>query len=165
MDVVELPIVSIDASLRDVFQTMKNAGVSAVVVLLDKTAFLCKAGDVVLGIDAGKQTLRDLEQKWPVVIPSGSHLAQPDLDWVTPHQTAEAFETLLGSFNLSYLLALRPTVHTRTRVITLHESLAAEIGTGPVRCYCTNTNTGPHPCDPVPADQKCGLCGMSIKCI
>jgi hypothetical protein len=50
MDVVELPIVSVDASLRDVFQTMKNAGRSGVVVLTDDKAYLYKAGDVVLGI-------------------------------------------------------------------------------------------------------------------
>jgi hypothetical protein len=168
METVDLPLVLVDSTLRDAFQLMESAERSGFVAVLDNQVWLYKAGEVVLSISEGKQTVRDLDKKLPVGVASEVQVTRADLDWLNPHHTYQAFESLLESINHSYLMMRLPGTRdsgTMVRIITRYETLGYELNSGPVQCYCTNVNSGPHECRRMPPDRRCVICGQPIRCI
>src|ERR1700682_1351366 len=168
MDVVNLPVLSIDAPLVDTLAVMKGKKCSAVVARDNDGCWLFKAGWVVVGIARGESVLADLERKWKVHETSASHAAQEGIDLTEPHLTQPAVEQFLDRVGSFYMLATPvPKVGQIVKIITRHESLAAEVSSGPSNYYCTNPNLpdDPHPYlpPPLPADLLCTQDGSPIR--
>ena len=168
MDVIELPILSVDASLQEALVAMKAAGRSAVVAVERNWYWLFKAGWIVAGIARGEKVLAEVEKRRRVHEASGVEIAQHAIDLIDPGQSWIAIEGFLDSVGRSYLLGrpMAPPGNTVT-IITRHEGLAAEVGSGPTDCYCTNParEDDPHGFDPpLPSGNKCPYDGSDIFC-
>jgi hypothetical protein len=172
MDVVELPVLPIEASLDKAFDAMKEADRSAIVAVDSTRYWLFKAGWVVLGIARGEKVLADLEKRRRVHLASPVEAAQKKIDLMSPTKTPIAVEQFLDTVHRSYLLT-DPVLRTSPlhgpmiKIITRHEGLAIEVGSGPTACYCTNPAVAddPHGYDqPLPFNNKCTLDGWDIVC-
>ena len=170
MDIVSLPLLSIDTPLRDARAAMKAAQCSAVVAMEDGDLWLFKAGAIIPALRSNKRTLGDLEWKWPVHTASDTQVARHGLDLLNPRSTPLATETLLDQMGRLYLFG-GPQSHSpamgvqMATFITRHEKLARQMGNGPADCYCTNPALGDEPHDyypPVP--QICPLDNFPVVC-
>jgi hypothetical protein len=167
MEVIDLPVLPIDAPLREALAEMKRVKCSAVVTPDGDSYWLFKAPWVVWGIARGEEVLGDLEQRRRVHKASESNLANKGIDLSNPFQTVDAIEGLLDTVIRVYLVAaLAPSGRIAT-IITRHENLKYEIESGPADCYCTNPNRPDDPhsySPPLPTDRKCNLDGSQIVC-
>ena len=133
MDTIELPILPINARLRDAFDAMKTADRSAVVSPDEHRLWLFKAGWVVAGISRGEKTLGDLEKRCWVEQVTPKAATQMGIDLAQPHMTMTAVEDFLDKVNRRYLTAV-PAPSTKrgmATIITRHEGLKSAIGSGP----------------------------------
>ena len=168
MDIVDLPVVPIETSLREALDIMKRANRSAVIGHDDDDAWLFRAAWVVWGIAGRKKRLADLELKQRVhtALPSDESARAVDFD--NPHRSRDAVEKLLDSVVRPYLMRADIPFGGMTRIITRHESLGYDFGSGPADCYCTNPNRSddPHSYDQsrMPKDGKCTYDGSRIVC-
>src|SRR5437879_6251864 len=159
MDKIELPILPINAPLREAFAAMKAADRSAVVSPDEHRLWLFKAGWVVAGISRGEKTLCDLEKRCWVEQVTPETASEAGIDLTDPHQTKAAVEDFFGKVNRRYLTAAPvPSKTGMAMIVTSHEGLTAAIGSGPGSWYCTNPDLeDPHRYEPppLPADRKC----------
>lgn len=168
MDTIDLPVLPIESSLREAFGEMKRAGRSAVIGEDESGAWLFRAAWIVWGIAADKQRLAELENRQSVHRVSPSHKTAQAIDFDNPHGTVSAVETLLDSVVRPYLMKASVSFGEMTMIITRHESLKFDFGSGPADCYCTNPNRRDHPHsysqDDVPDDGKCTRDGSKVVC-
>jgi hypothetical protein len=169
VDIVEVPLLSINASLRQAIAVMRQTQRSAVVALENGECWLFKAGWVVAGLAREDRILADLARKYPVHLAPDAEMAQEGIDLTNPRSTWSAAEQFLDRVGKFYALGL-PTASpgSMARIITRHEGQAAEAGSGPADCYCTNPNQSddPHAYDqPIPVDRKCTYDGSDIVCV
>lgn len=140
------------------------------VVLNESRAWVIKAPAIVLGyLIKGRERLEDIEgeERLPIVVPTAEDLQNSTLHWSEPRMSRVAFEKWLQNENADYGLAVWPFPRVRAgafvaTVITRSERLAAQIGGGPVLCYCLGDFN--HPCPGGPPGGKCNKCKASIKC-
>ncbi len=179
MDVIDLPVLPIDAPLKDALGVMRAAERSGIVAIEISAYFpesgryrcwLYKAGWVVVGISRGEYVLGDLEQRRRVHILSDGVTSMRGIDLTNPQHTWQAVEQMLDKVGKSYALAgPAPPSGNSVRVITRHEELAAEVRSGPADCYCTNPNRldDPHPYrpPPIPGNGQCLYDGSKIVCM
>src|SRR5438105_3138206 len=168
MDMIVLPVLPIETSLRDAFGEMKTARRSAVIAHDGSDAWLFRAAWIVWGIAAGKKRLADLETKESVHMVSPSHKTAQAIDFDNPSGTRDAVENLLDSVIRPYLMRTSVSFGGMTTIITRHETLKLDFDSGPADCYCTNPNRrdDPHSYSQgqVPADGKCTRDGSKIVC-
>lgn len=164
---VDLPTVSIDASLEEALAGMKRAGRSGVVARDGDSYWLYKAGWVVVGIGEGKRTLADIGHCFRVFKTTATDLASKS-GLISIHN-------IQGTIALTYpftdrrLFTLAHPFSPADQIIgivTRDTLLAAELSSGPTGYYCTNPNRpdDPHPYlpPPLPSDRKCTRDGSPI---
>jgi hypothetical protein len=167
MDVVTLPVLSIEALLEDALATMKDKGRSAVVARDQQRYWLFKAGWVAVERSRGEKILADVERRWRVHEASKVEVAERNLNLVSPHDTYSAVEEFLDHVGRAYMLAAPvDKAGDVIAIITRHEGYTVEVSSGPTGYYCTNPNRqdDPHPYlpPPLPADLKCTKDGSPI---
>lgn len=184
MDLVQVPVLSLEAPLREAFDKMKQSRRSAVIGASAAGACLFRAGPVVQAIAAGKLLLAEVQVFQKVHLASAEEARNEDLGLVgvleppPPLNYYRPWEAQLERFldrqGVQYLLAAAgdPTVLAlrglaAVHVITRHEGLALGIGSGPADCYCTNPQQGDDPhgySSPLPADGMCVFDRWPIVC-
>jgi hypothetical protein len=156
MDVIDLPVVSINTQLTDALGVMRTNGRSGVVAVENRTHWLFTAGWVVIGIARGKKNLADVDKRWRAQIVEPKESVQ-----TANHQEIEDF---LDGVSENYMLFMPGPVLETTQIVTRHEGLSQALSLAPSICYCTNPNH-PHGYDPpLPPGNRCNLDGSLIVC-
>jgi hypothetical protein len=168
METIELPLLPMSSELAKAIGSMKEVERSACVVLNENKAWVLRATPIILGyLFEDLKRLQDIEEKFHVVVPTVEDLRNLNLDWAQPRRARDAFETWLQKEKANYGLASWPFLRVQAgifvaTIITPDEKLAAEIGGGPVLCYCSSRWR--HPCPKGPPGGNCPTCNALIKC-
>jgi len=170
MDIVELPVLSIEAQLDEALAEMKQKERSAVVAIDGTRCWLFKAGWVVVGLARHEKVLADVENRTRVHLALPTEVDSYGIDLINPTNTWTAVESFLDNVaRRSYMITTTQPllIGQMAAVVTRHESLAVAVKSGPTDCYCTNPGVGDDPhtySKPLPAGAKCVYDGSSIIC-
>lgn len=158
MDIIDLPVVSIETKLTDAFDILRDNKVSGIVATEKRANWLIKAGWIVVGIARHRKTLADIGARYRVEI------LQPRSS-VDVMRHAEVHD-LLDSTSSHYMIFSPGLVRETTKIVTRHEGFAQALSLAPSNCYCTNPDLDPHGYfPPLPADHKCIYDGSPIVCV
>ena len=186
MEIIDVPLMPIEAPLRAVLRKMKDRKRKAVIAQDDQGLWLFMAPAVAHGLAVGNQSLSELEneKRKPVHVLSATEAVQAGLNATDPRATRIGYESFLDGVDRNYALLARDefaqkknllletalsTVELSSgrmvEIVTRHEGLAYEIGDGPADFYCSNVNVDPpHEFPPLRRDQngKCPLDGCDV---
>ena len=158
MDVVALPVLSADASPRDVLRTMRRFERSGVVVETP-TGFHLLAADRAFFRALGRRTatLPEVGLGPPLYAPGAAALAALAADLIRPFTTWGAYQTLMDQSGADYgILATAPGV---ALVLTRSEELGKMLGGNPPNCWCPSCGAPGGS-----AGGTCSACGATIEC-
>ncbi|MBI4591577.1 MAG: hypothetical protein HY725_22355 [Candidatus Rokubacteria bacterium] len=135
MGIVELPVVSHTAPLREAFRVMQESRRSAVVVRDGHDLWLIEAVDVVRGIKEGKTSLAEVTDRQRLAAPSAHRLASRGVSLIRPTDTWRELESILDEDQEDY--AVLAADAEQAVVISRHEPGVARLEPAPRTCYCT----------------------------
>jgi hypothetical protein len=170
MEVLDLPVLPIDAGLSDGIGVMQKTARSGVLGLERDKFWLFKANAVRWGRGSRFNRLLDLPRMYHVYEITPHDISSRLLDVYNPYGTATAYESLLDDVGRNYAILLRhlPSVRVSSiggeYIVTRHEDLKREIGSGPQDCYCLGPRQHGYPPPNVSTGDYCKLCGAQVTC-
>jgi hypothetical protein len=182
MEKIDIPIVTMQEPLHSVLRTMKTEGRRAALAEDDGGPWIFTASQIATGIASGKQSLADLAEvsRAPVHVLSDTEAAGIGPDLTDVGGAYPSLERLLDRINCQYALrgdqleenrrllwqTLPPTLGLSlgrmANILTRHERLAIEIGSGPPDYFCAaNPN---HEFPPL-SRQNDGTCPLDDSAV
>jgi hypothetical protein len=171
MDIVDLPLVTTEHSLRQAIEGMQRTDRRAVVLQVDSELYVCTNRDVAA---AWKKGLRQCSQLAEKIRRGGSSRAR--LAELPDTGEARQLEKALDSRNVSYGLlteqilgvqrvrgiAFDEVASPEIPVVTRHEGLAYDLRAGTKVCMCTGPmeHTGESP--PLRPGAPCNDCNAGV---
>lgn len=136
MDIVELPIVYGDSTLRDAFNVMQKARRSAVVFRDGSDLWLTEAVDIARGLMENKNNLSRLHERQKLHVPSLLRLGTLGVSLADPLSTWREMESFLDETQQLY--AILATGKNQIVLVSRHESGITNLEPAPRTCYCTS---------------------------
>lgn len=171
MDLIDLPLIPMTATLRAAVSAMKTRSRAGVVAreehLDEERAWLFTAADVFRGLAGHKTALADLQRKRWVLVLEDHAASSEGLDVVAPQNTWSRYERFLDRVGASYTLLRRPGIPRAAdmvAIVTRHEGLAKELSGGPKDCYCLGTLAHSFPPPSVSSGDACPYCRATVHC-
>lgn len=162
MEVVELPLLVIDDTLRTALQAMRGAQRSGVVARRHEDALLFTVSEIFAGLAYQKERLSDIAPQEDAHFLTERDAFAAGLDLKDPYRTYGAYESFLDSVGKSYaVVAFGGATAT---IVTRHEGLAPALLAGPKDCYCLGSPSHSFPPPSVRTGDACSYCNSTIHC-
>jgi chaperonin GroEL len=161
MNVMHLPLLPAESSLRSALEAMRSHQKSAVVRQAGSKFDLFKAGEIFWGLAHQVASLSGLTSSLPAHNLSPNEIAQWALNISSPPATRRKYENFLDSVGLTYAV-IKATQGTAI-VVTRHEYNEVGYG-GPKDCYCLGPDHHDFPPPTVSPGSTCNQCSFKIHC-
>lgn len=163
MELVELPMISINESPVRAASLMRENQRGGVIAQENAYYWLFTAGDICYGIARQYETISYIRRRKPVHQLSEEEMSKTNLDVSTPTQTETEYHDFLDRVGKDYVII--SWVPGKVKVVTRHETLGHLLNAAPKSCYCENDPSHDEFHPPASTGDKCPICTKKINCM